>query len=274
MQSTLGKKIGTGANADVYEYGAGKIVKLFNSLDHARGIHEEFRHTMAVWQNGLPVPQPYEIVDIDGLPGLVMEHIEGIPLASTMLNGDYKKSARILARLQYQLHTMPVDKLDPKDFNSVKGNLTWMINRQPCLSADEKSAVLSRLEALPDGHSLCHGDLHMLNVIMRGEEPVVIDWQGTTIGCPAYDVMQLLILLRYAVIPEGMLPQELIDNFYLTRDEMEREFLDEYLALSKMTLDEIEAWLAPCAASRLWSDICEEERQNVLSAIRSAVAAS
>jgi uncharacterized protein (TIGR02172 family) len=272
MDTVLGKKIGIGANADVYEYGDGKLVKLFNSLDHARGIQSEFNHTLAAWQCGLPVPRPYEIVEINGLPGLVLEYIEGQTLASRMDGDDTQNALRLLARLQFQLHSVPAKQLKAQDFFTVKDSISWQINNHRLLSATQKEAVMAKLVRLPEGRSLCHGDLHMLNVIMRGEEAVVIDWQGAAIGHPAYDVMQLLVILRYVVIPGGMLPQEFIDNFYATRKEMETAFLDEYRMLSGMDADEIEAWLAPCAAARLWADICDEERQNVLSALIKAIA--
>ena len=69
-----------------------------------------------------------------------------------------------------------------------------------------------------------------------------------------------------------MLPQALIDVFYANRANMEKAFLDEYLPLSGLTAEEIEAWLAPCAACRLNSDIGEEEKGNVLAALRKAIA--
>lgn len=274
MQTALGRKIGVGANADVYEYGSGKVIKLFKSLSHANGIHSEFRRTMAVWQNGLPVPRPYEIVEFNGLPGLVQEYIEGETLADRMLKDDNQTAMRVLARLQFQLHSVSTEKLEIKDFHLVKGNLSRQISNSIWLCEDEKCALMSGLVELPDRNCLCHGDLHMLNVIMRGEEPIIIDWSGTSIGHPAYDVMQLLIILRYGIIPKGMLPQEIIDGFHLNRVKMESTFLDEYIALSGMKVEEIEAWMAPCAASRLNADISEEERQNLMAAIRKTVGSS
>lgn len=271
MKQELGKIIGVGANAEVFEYGPGKVVKLFRSQAHASGIHSEHRQTLAAWQNGLPVPQPFEIVEIDGRPGLVFEQIVGDPLAGWMLGDGRWEMMKLLARLQHQVHTVPQDKVAATGFPPVKAGLSWLIYSQPLLTGEIKRIAMRTLVELPDGNRMLHGDLHMLNVIMRGNSPVIIDWQGSSIGSPAYDVMQLLLILRYAAVPPGMLPQEYVDSFYANRLEMEQVFLDEYCALSSITRQEIEAWFLPCAVGRLFPGILEEERDALLAAIYKSI---
>ncbi len=270
--SELGKRLGVGANAEVYEYGEGKVIKLFFNRELAGGIHNELKNTMAVWKLGLPVPRPYEIVEMDDRPGLVMEQIKGGPLVARMFGEHHLDQMRLLARVLHQIQSAPGDAVSASGLRPIKGYLAWQAYNQTELTWVERRLVVHALADLPDGNCVCHGDFHMLNVMMNGETPVVIDWQGANTGDRCYDVMQLFLLLRYAVIPAGMLPQEAINGFYATREAMERTFMEEYHALMGVTQEEIEAWFLPCAASRLSTSVLPEEHDAVLAELQRRLA--
>jgi aminoglycoside phosphotransferase (APT) family kinase protein len=82
------------------------------------------------------------------------------------------------------------------------------------LSPDDGGAMLAdlhdRLHALAwpgaaPGEALLHLDLHPLNVILRGSDPVVIDWSNAGPGPAALDVAMTAVILAQVVVTDGML---------------------------------------------------------------------
>jgi aminoglycoside phosphotransferase (APT) family kinase protein len=63
--------------------------------------------------------------------------------------------------------------------------------------------VLGELERLPDGNKLLHGDFHPANVMIQGEEPVVIDWTNVARGDPVADFARSRLMLRIGELPPG-----------------------------------------------------------------------
>ena len=57
--------------------------------------------------------------------------------------------------------------------------------------------------SLPDGDRLSHGDFHPANILMDGDEPVIIDWSNVTRGDPAADVARTLVILESGEPPPG-----------------------------------------------------------------------
>ena len=70
-----------------------------------------------------------------------------------------------------------------------------MIDRGALLSGDMKRVALNALETLPDGNTLCHGDLNVQNVIFSSKGPVVIDWDNACRGNPLADVARVMLMM-------------------------------------------------------------------------------
>lgn len=270
----LGKRLGVGANAEVFEYGNGKVVKLFYDRARGNGIQSEYSRSQAMWDLGLPVPQPFGIVDVAERPGLVLERIDGPSIGESLFAQGNVDSLLGMARLLHQVHSIGPDQARATGLRSPKAELAWKTYQRADLTEGQKRVIIHTLADLPDGRQVCHGDFHMLNVLLRGEQPVLIDWQGAFLGDAALDVMWMLLILRYAVVPEGMMPAPLVQAFYDSRAEFERIFFEEYHRLSGMTMDRVEAWFLPCAVSRLSADLLPAEQDAIRAEMYRRIAAN
>lgn len=259
----LGKRLGVGANAEVFEYGNGKVIKLFYDRGRGSGVQAEFNRSQAVWDLGLPVPQPFGVVELDERPGLILERIDGPSIGESLFAHGNIDALLGMAHLLHRVHSIGPDQARATGLRSPKAELAWKIYQRTDLTDEEKRVIIHTLADLPDGCQVCHGDFHMLNVLMRGEEQVLIDWQGAFLGDAALDVMWMLLILRYAVVPEGMMPAPLIQAFYDSRVEFERIFFEEYHRLTGMTMKQVEAWFLPCAVSRMYTDLQPAERDAI-----------
>ena len=65
----LGEPLARGRTADVYAWGDGWVLKLFQSWMDRPTIEQEARITRLVRASGLPVPVVGEIVEVDGRGG-------------------------------------------------------------------------------------------------------------------------------------------------------------------------------------------------------------
>lgn len=267
----LGQLLGSGANADVYEYGPGKVVKLYRTAHGVGQRREELTRHRFAEQTCVTLPHLYESVDIDGLPGLVFERIDGETIAGRLMGTMDDKYVRQLAGVVHAIHLAPAGHLDHSGIPSVHDSVAWQIDHGTGLADEEKEAVKRLLASLPGGECLCHGDLNPMNIILRGDEPVAIDWQGACIGNPTYDAVQVMLIFKYADLEPERFPAGFVGRFEAARSGLNSVFCTEYCRLSGSTQAELDAWLIPAAAARLHSDINGRERENLLGAIRGRI---
>ena len=122
--------------------------------------------------------------------------------------------------------------------------------------------MLRRLERLPDGQAICHGDYHPGNLVITRRGPVVIDWMSASHGNPVADVARTTLMFRMAGVPEYYSPetQQAVDQ---ARRSFYEAYLSAYLSRRPFPVEEIEAWIPVLAAARLCEGIVEEEAELV-----------
>src|SRR5712691_5968481 len=102
-----GPLVGRGLTSDVFEYGPGRVVKLFFDGRPREKVELEFIVTRAVYASGAPVPQAFELIQIEGRNAIVFERIDGISMFLTVQRKPWKlfSAARELAELHAQMHS-------------------------------------------------------------------------------------------------------------------------------------------------------------------------
>lgn len=144
----------------------------------------------AVRAAGYPAPRVYAVDDCD----MVMDRAEGIDLLTHLTKGPWraKKVGRMLADLHRELAAIPIDGTDV-------------------------STGIGRPE------SFVHGDLHPGNVLLTANGPVVIDWEGASIGARDTDTATTWMLLETADADD--IPTALRPIVGLIRHRLLRAFL-------------------------------------------------
>lgn len=255
----LGKRIGQGYTAEVFEWGSDKIIKVFRP--HTGDLMEyEWRISRQVAGLGLPVPAVYGIEEAEGKRGIVYERVAGPTLTQVIAAKPWRitQAAGQLAALHAEMHRREAPGL-PKQ----KEVLERRIRETSLLSEETKARVIERLNRLPGEVRLCHGDLHPENMMMTAQGPVIIDWMTAMSGHPDGDAARTRLVLDYASLPPGM-PKPVKLLFTALRRQLCRTYLKEYIRLTGSTMESIEAWLLPLAAARLVESITEEERGKLL----------
>lgn len=231
-----GKLVGEGKVAEVFEYGPGRVLKLYRLGQPESDARREFAILDAVEAAGIAAPRALELEQFDGRWGVVMSRVEGRPFAEPMLADPAGAGPYFAALVQLQLgiHAASGSALAP-----LKVRLARKIGATE-LTDPVKRTLRDRLSRLPDGDRVLHGDFHPYNILGTLEDAVVVDWPDATCGPPAADVCRSWLLLQ------------------TVSAEIAEDYLATYLAASPLDRAAVFAWLPVLAAARLTENVPDE----------------
>ena len=109
MQGSLGEKIGEGAFSEAYAWAPGQVVKLFKAGVPRQFGPYEARMIRAVLAAGLPVPEVFGEVTLDGRFGIVLQRLDGPTLWQLSRTGavTFEQAGAIVAALAMSVHKTP-----------------------------------------------------------------------------------------------------------------------------------------------------------------------
>src|SRR6266536_1781087 len=109
MRGSLGEKINQGGTADIHAWAPGQVVKLFKEGFPPRLGQQEARMTQAVFAAGVPVPEVFGEVTLDGRFGIVLERLDGPTLWHLSRTGavTFGQPGAIVAALAMSVHKTP-----------------------------------------------------------------------------------------------------------------------------------------------------------------------
>jgi aminoglycoside phosphotransferase (APT) family kinase protein len=198
--------LGEGREAEIFAWGEGQVLRLYRNAASAPRLARERLALSAARSAGLPVPEVFEQLEVDGRPALVMERVDGQDQLTVLSAKPWKALAIAskLGALQAKVHQEPA----PGSLPAMREVLRQRIELAQGfgLSLDLASFALATLHALPDGDRLCHGDFHPGNLLVGDGGPTIIDWTNATCGDPLGDVARAWVILRLGSVPEGSSP--------------------------------------------------------------------
>lgn len=256
----IGKIVGRGRTADVFEYGHDSIIKILKPrFSNSLAEKEEKLHTI-VQDSGLPVPKLLDVVMIDGKKGLVYQKINGISMLDSIRDNPNKMPdyANDLASLHIDISRCKIDDDRLETVN--KRYLSWIENTD-ILTAEDKEKVLSYLGELPHGNSLCHSDFHADNILIDNGKYYIIDWLTAAKGSFCADVMRSFMLIKYSSAADDL---DITQEIRMGIDLFSKIYIDGVLKAGKLSLDDVFRWELPVLAARLWEGVPKSEEKVVL----------
>jgi Ser/Thr protein kinase RdoA (MazF antagonist) len=236
MQGSLGEKIGEGAFSEAYAWAPGQVVKLFKPGVPRRMPRFEVRMIRAVLAAGVPVPEVFGELTLEGRFGIVLQRLDGPTLLQLSRTGavTFEQAGAIVASLAMSLHKIqpPPEVLSIRDY--MEESLRLDDGKVPKHIATD---ILALIDRLPPGDGLCHCDLSPGNVIMTAEGPKLVDWAAAMRGPAALDLGFLHVIL-------SELAPEIADNPERPR-ATNAAAQSEYARLAGMSLAELTAAMKP-----------------------------
>ena len=241
MKMKLGCKIGVGNTAEVYEWGNGRIIKLFNTNYPTAAVEREYMNARSIKNLNFWKAREHGIVTYGDRTGIVYDRLEGESLVDYLMRtGDIPKTVVAMTGLHNAI-------LDQEMFDDnipyYKKFLNEHIGQNPQLTDEQKEDYHKKVSSLPDDSQLCHGDFHPGNIILTEKGAAVIDFMNICRGPRLYDVARTYFLLNSP--PPFDLGEER-EQFEQARNQM----VDEYLASMRVMPEELVDYLEVIEAAR------------------------
>ena len=248
------KKIAEGREAEIFEYGEGRVLRLYRGdrpLEHAQAQAAILR---VAADAGVRVPAVHGVETVDGRPGIVMERIDGDDLFEIVARNPWRifSLSELTARLQANLHRQAA----PASLPPVRGRHRRAISGSDA-PGEFIDAALKTLDRLPDGDRLLHGDFHPGNIMLSDQGPVIIDWTGAGRGSPEADFARTIMILRLGDPPPG-LPFFIRFLALFARSLIIRTINRTYRKNIAVDEELFRAWQLPVAVARVGDNIVEE----------------
>ncbi len=241
------ERIGVGRLGDVFAWKDGLALKLYRSPERNANAQREAAATMAVVAAGVPAARCHGTVMVDGRVGLILDRLPG-PLMADIVFDEGARAMRGLAELQCRIHD-----LTATGFVSMKEALEARIKH--AVPPEMLEPVLRRLAELPNGESILHSDLHVLNVMLGSDGTwVAIDWDRAITGPHHYGVARSLFLITEADLGD----LEPVPGITEERRRLGEIYIRHYGEQRRLDREELAAWRLPVLAARLDEPIAAE----------------
>lgn len=256
------ERLGAGREAEIYAWGEGLVLRLARDPAAASMIDRERLALVAAHRAGACVPGAHERVTVDGRPGLVLDRVDGVDLLERLGRRPWTilAVARTLGSQHAALHGIAA----PAGLPGLRDDLRRRLGSR-LVPGEVRARALERLEALPDGDRLLHGDFHPANLLRAPDGCVVIDWTNGAGGDPAADVARTLLLVAGSVSEDT--PAAVRRLAPAARRLLVAGYLRAYARALPLDRARVERWLPVWAAARL-SEGIEPDRELLLALAR------
>jgi hypothetical protein len=233
----IGRILGSGKEAEVFEYGASAL-KLYRRAASKASSFREAANLSILERLALPAPKVHAVGEFDGRWGVLMDRAPSSCFADQFVSTAGRAPLEDMAQLHRRLHEKPGEGLP-----SLMARLSARVRRAEGLDAASRKRLLSKLDSLPDGDRVCHGDFHPWNIHGSGQGFMIVDWLDACCGNPLADVCRTYVLLHHAMPDRAM------------------GYVEAYASVTGSEVSGILARLPAIAAARLTEGVANENDQ-------------
>ncbi len=251
----LGMKLGAGMTAEVFVLNCEKVVKLFFESIPKSWIQYEYSLAYTVGNVYYNAPKAYEIVEYSNRQGIVYERVNGSELADLLI-ADFSKAktfGKALSDLHINMHEITVD-----EFPSQKDRLKNSMNKVSSILGERLERLIERLDSVTFDNKICHGDLHLSNVMLDEGVYRVIDWMNAAKGTPIADVCRTILMLDTPYSVECV-PYDVKAHIKGILEDVKTAYLEHYFSRSGASASEMRIWMPLVAAARLSEQVPGEK---------------
>lgn len=180
--------IGEGANGKVYRIDPDTIVKVYMNPDSLPDIHRERELARKAFVLGIPTAISYDVVKVGDGYGSVFELLSAKSIGKRLIAEPEKweEYTVIMVDLLKKIHSTVVKKGDMPDMKEVA--LGWANFMRDYLPAAEGEKLVALVDAVPRDDHMMHGDYHIKNVMLQGDEALLIDMDTLCVGHPVFEL--------------------------------------------------------------------------------------
>ena len=185
--------IGQGANGVVYRLDPDTIVKVYRNPDSLPDIKRERELAHKAFVLGIPTAIPYDVVKVGDSYGSVFELLNAKSFTK-LINAQPGKLDDYIKEFVTLLKKIHATQVNPGDMPDIKAvALGWAAFLKGRLPDDQQAKLVSLITAVPDRHTMIHGDYHIKNVMMQDGEVLLIDMDTLSMGHPVFEFASMYL---------------------------------------------------------------------------------
>lgn len=182
--------IGRGHFSTVYRLSPDTIVKLFNrapiTLDH---IYSDQQRAREIFIRDIPTAISFDVVKSGEYYGIVYEMIDALSLSGTLMQNPERlpELGRKMGSLLKKLHAaeFPAGTF-PEATHSIYESVK-ALHAHALISDSERDMLNDIIDSIPKRNTLLHYDYHPNNILVQGDDLVLIDVGEASLGNPVID---------------------------------------------------------------------------------------
>lgn len=183
--------IGEGFFSTVYRVDKDTIIKVFNRVSDPEQIERELKLAKQAFVLGIPTAISFDIVRVDDKLGVRFEMLDCKSLRDVFRENEDKydelldKYVKLLKKINT---TECVDSTIPSMKQMFLGNSDLIKDE---IGEKPYQKLVKMLKELPDSMTFVHGDCHFKNIMVQGEDFLLIDMDTLSRGEPIFELATL-----------------------------------------------------------------------------------
>ena len=183
--------IGQGFYGTVYRLDPDTIVKVYRSTQDIAFIENEQRMAKAAFLKGIPTAISYDIVKVGDCYGSVFELLKAVSFNDLVIQHPESVDETVKQWCDL-LKTVHSTEMEPGVLPSAKNiYMHYLDVVRVYLTDDQYQQLRCFIEKIPHRMTLVHGDFQMKNVMLSGNEPMLIDMDTLSTGHPIFELAGL-----------------------------------------------------------------------------------
>ncbi|MCR4646026.1 MAG: anti-sigma factor antagonist [Oscillospiraceae bacterium] len=185
--------VGKGAVGTVYRVDDDTIVKVYETPDSLPMIENEQKRAKQAFLKGIPTAISYDVVKVGDQYGSVFEMIKAKTFNQLLIESPENIDDIMHRYIRFikQIHGVEADPGELPDAKSVY--LEYLDLLRDILGEAMCSRLRELFDAMGDDLHIVHGDLQMKNVMLSGDDPLLIDMDTLSVGDPVFDLTGLCV---------------------------------------------------------------------------------
>ncbi len=185
--------LGQGSNGVVYRYDPEIVIKVYRNADALAEIHRERQLARRALILGIPTAIPFDVVKVGDAYGSVFELLNAKSFSKLILAEpeNIDKYIGEFIDLLKKIHSTEVDPEEMTDMKAVA--LDWAQYLVGHLPTEQSDKLISLIKAVPERHTMIHGDYHTNNVEMQNGEVLLIDMDTLSFGHPVFELASMFL---------------------------------------------------------------------------------
>ena len=185
------EEIGRGANGTIYRIDQDNVVKVYKNADALDDIKHEREVAKLALILGLPTAISYDVVRVGGSYGSVFELLNAKSFSNILATEPDKMAWCVdeFVKLLRKIHdtVVPAGKLPDMKETALK----WASFMQDYLPQEAGRKLCNLIQGVPHDDHMIHGDYHTKNVVLQGDEVLIIDMDTLAVGHPVFELASM-----------------------------------------------------------------------------------